>query len=300
MTMSTVSEIAPRVSPAKVATKKLPLDTRFTLGASITAEQRAFLDEHGFLVFAKVAKLGRGRDDHERLIDRLEAMWIAEDRKSVRGIPLFWGKNAGKPFLQRFPFTSTFSPDIQGVRSRRAVRADPRSRRLGRARRRRRERRRRHQPLHQRARQHSSAPRLAHRRPSRSLLPPHAEADAQHRASLGSLHRRQRRPPPHPRQPWPRQGFWLYDVSFRKPYFVSHAADANEVTVETEPGDLTVHDGRLWHRVAVSTRTGPASLRRSMYVPYLTDPYEPKSEQSKMPLYHRLGAAIRKLKTMRR
>ena len=34
---------------------KLPLTTRFTLGKEITDEQRAFLEEHGFLVFAEVA-----------------------------------------------------------------------------------------------------------------------------------------------------------------------------------------------------------------------------------------------------
>jgi hypothetical protein len=34
-----------------------------------------------------------------------------------------------------------------------------------------------------------------------------------------------------------------------------------------------------------------------MYVPYLTDPaYEPKGDHSKTPLYHHLGAALRRLK----
>jgi len=76
---------------------------------------------------------------------------------------------------------------------------------------------------------------------------------------------------------------------------------SGEAQVSFNGGPLvTVHDGRLWHRVAVSTRTGAASLRRSMYVPYLTDPYEPKGEASKTPLYHYLGAALRRLKAMRR
>jgi hypothetical protein len=63
--------------------------------------------------------------------------------------------------------------------------------------------------------------------------------------------------------------------------------------VETKPGDLTVHDGRLWHRVARSAKTGSASIRRSMYVPYLTGPYEPKGKRSKVPLYHHLGRLMR-------
>ena len=82
-------------------------------------------------------------------------------------------------------------------------------------------------------------------------------------------------------------------MCFRKPYFVSHRPDPAEICIETEPGDLTVHDGRLWHRVERSPHVGVASLRRSMYLPYLTGPYEPKSDASPMPAYHRLGAWMR-------
>jgi hypothetical protein len=82
-------------------------------------------------------------------------------------------------------------------------------------------------------------------------------------------------------------------MCFRKPYFVWHRADPEEVCIETEPGDLTVHDGRLWHRVARSEHVGAPSLRRSMYLPYLTGPYEPKSEDSPTPAYHKVGEWIR-------
>jgi hypothetical protein len=85
-------------------------------------------------------------------------------------------------------------------------------------------------------------------------------------------------------------------MCFAKPYFVSHRPDPHEIAVETEPGDLTVHDGRLWHRVEASPHTGPRSLRRSMYVPYLTDAYQPKSDASRTPLYHYLGRAARAVK----
>jgi ectoine hydroxylase-related dioxygenase (phytanoyl-CoA dioxygenase family) len=90
------------------------------------------------------------------------------------------------------------------------------------------------------------------------------------------------------------QGFW--DMCFRKPYFVSHGDDPAEIAVETEPGDLTVHDGRLWHRVARSSSVGARSQRRTMFVPYLTGPYEPKHEGSKTPLYHHLGQLIRAIR----
>ena len=88
-----------------------------------------------------------------------------------------------------------------------------------------------------------------------------------------------------------RQGF--FSMCFKKPYFIWHRPDADEVAVETHPGDLTLHDGRLWHRVQGSPHTGKASLRRTMYVPYLTDAYQPKNDKSSTPFYHHLGIWMR-------
>jgi hypothetical protein len=34
----------------RVMSSALPLSTRFTLGGAVTPEQRAFLDQHGFLI----------------------------------------------------------------------------------------------------------------------------------------------------------------------------------------------------------------------------------------------------------
>ena len=90
------------------------------------------------------------------------------------------------------------------------------------------------------------------------------------------------------------QGF--RDMCFRKRYFFDHSEDNAEICVETKAGDLTVHDGRLWHRVARSKRSGSARLRRSMFVPYLTGPYEPKDETASTPPYHTLGQAIRRVR----
>lgn len=82
------------------------------------------------------------------------------------------------------------------------------------------------------------------------------------------------------------QGLW--SMAFRKLYFLDHREDPGEVMLEARAGDLTVHDGRLWHRVAQATATGAASQRRTMYVPYLKGPFEPKHEGSPTPFYHRL------------
>jgi phytanoyl-CoA hydroxylase len=79
----------------------------------------------------------------------------------------------------------------------------------------------------------------------------------------------------------------LKNLLFRKKYFLDHEPDAEEVGLTVEAGDLTVHDGRLWHRVAVSPIIGEESRRRVMYVPFITGKYKPKNENSKTRLYQR-------------
>ncbi len=91
----------------------------------------------------------------------------------------------------------------------------------------------------------------------------------------------------------------IWGTLFSKIHFVSQAPDPNEVHVETWPGDLTAHDGRMWHRVQANSKTGWESLRRSMYVPYVCDEYSPKDENSKPRLYHRLFDWVMKLRGAR-
>ena len=75
---------------------------------------------------------------------------------------------------------------------------------------------------------------------------------------------------------------------FKKIYFISHKPDKKELGLNVEAGDLTVHDGRLWHRVARSPFTGEKSRRRVMYVPIVTGKFIPRDENSKPLLYQRL------------
>ena len=267
----------------------LPLSTRFTLGPTITPTQRAFLDRHGFILFAGVAS----PDEVAMLgseIERIEADWLASGRTRVFGIPLFIGRNhTGQPFLQRIAFASVFSDKIRSF-------------------------------IH--------APRFL---PILELIG--ADARVGDREKDGVVVNRYMNVPGsvHPRLGWHTDGLrdlfygrmpqpmlnigmhldrctaangglrlipgshtqGFLSMCFRKPYFVWHRPDPAEICVETEPGDLTVHDGRLWHRVARSTLSGAASLRRSMYLPYLTGPYEPKSEDSPTPAYHKVGEWLR-------
>ena len=282
-----------RTEPEKAQT--LPLTTRFELGSQITPEQRAFLAEHGFLVFSKVAKqseLAQMLAD----LDEIEARWRSEDRREVFGIPLFWGTGpSGEPYLQRFPFTSCFSDSIHAL-----VRDD------------------RFVPIRSLVGENT---RVGDREKDGVVLNRYINVPGSVHARLG-WHTDGLRDLFYLRMPKPMlnvglhfdrvkkadgglrlipgthlQGF--FSMCFRKPYFVSHRPDPNEIAIETEPGDLTIHDGRLWHRVEASPHTGARSVRRSMYVPYLTDAYQPKSDQSKTPLYHHLGALLRRARRAR-
>ena len=86
----------------------------------------------------------------------------------------------------------------------------------------------------------------------------------------------------------------VFKLLFGKKQFVDHKRDVREVGFEIEAGDLTVHDGRLWHRVEVSPNMGEKSRRRVMYVPIITGKYMPKNENSKTPFYHRFAKVVQK------
>ncbi len=272
-----------------MSTSLPPVTTRFQLGATISEEQNRFLDHYGFLHFERVASA----DEIAMIaaeLERIQAAWIAEGRRFVFGIPLFIGKDPdGKPFLQRFAFTSVFSEPVRVFV--RDARFEPVRQLIG---------------VDARIGDAekdgvvvnryvnvpgSAYPRLGWhtdglrdifygRMPVQMLnIGLHLDDCAADNGGLRLI------PGSH------KQGFW--DTCFRKLYFLAHAPDPAEIVVETQAGDLTVHDGRLWHRVAQSSRTGWPSLRRSMYVPYLTGPFEPKSDASLTPPYHHVGRLIR-------
>src|SRR5262245_16128608 len=100
------------LEPPEPMATTLPLDTRFTLGRGLTAEQHAFLGEHGGLLFSRVATADEVALLGEEM-ERIEARWLAEGRPRVFGIPLFFGRDeTGAPFLQRLAFTSVFSERV--------------------------------------------------------------------------------------------------------------------------------------------------------------------------------------------
>lgn len=84
----------------------------------------------------------------------------------------------------------------------------------------------------------------------------------------------------------------MIKLLFGKKYFIDNNPDRREVGFDVNAGDLTVHDGRLWHRAQASPFYGEQSRRRVMYVPIITGKYMPKNEKSKTPFYHRLAAKV--------
>ena len=87
-----------------------------------------------------------------------------------------------------------------------------------------------------------------------------------------------------------KQGF--FKLLFRKKYFVDNNPDPLEIGFDIKAGDLTIHDGRIWHRAQQSDKYGEESRRRVMYVPVVTGKYRPKHKDSKTPFYHRLASKV--------
>ncbi len=85
----------------------------------------------------------------------------------------------------------------------------------------------------------------------------------------------------------------IYQMLFRKKYFLDHKADPSEISITPEAGDLTIHDGRLWHRVAQSEVTGEKSRRRVIYIPIIAGKYAPKNENSPTVFYQRFAGIVK-------
>ena len=85
----------------------------------------------------------------------------------------------------------------------------------------------------------------------------------------------------------------ILNLLFKKRYFMDHSPDKNEIGLMTKAGDLTIHDGRLWHRVAQSSIVGEVSRRQVMYVPVICGEFAIKNEKSKTQFYQRFQKMAR-------
>lgn len=257
---------------------------KFTLGNKLTEEQLKFFDTYGFIHF-------KGFVSREAVADmlkesqRVQDEWIKEGRKMVNGVPIKFGTDVdGKTIVQRFAFLNHFSPIFEeflkdprleslfeligapdsriGVNEKDGLvfnhyvnTANSNYSQLG---------------------WHTDALRDIFY--GNKIMPMlnvglHLDASSPANGGLRLL------PGTHNKG--------LGTLLFRKIYYLSNKADKKEIGLTVEPGDLTVHDGRLWHRVAQSPFFGEKSRRRVMYIPIISGKYQPRDESSKPLLYQR-------------
>ena len=279
----------PEPTTPRGATPSLPpvnrwLDApRFELGERFTREQREFLDTFGFIRFRRFAEpaLVRALGEEVQAVDR---QLVAEGRKVVRGVPLIIGERPdGRRYVQRMAFASTFGPQLhtflQDPRFAAVLDVAGPSFRIG-------ELERdglvvnhfRNEPgsAYHRLGWHTDSLRDVFylERPRRYLNVGFYLDDSP--IAKGGV---RLLPCSHEQGIWP--------MLTRKAHFVDHDPDPGEYALEAEAGDLTIHDGRLWHRVAQATLEGDASQRRVMYLPLMNGPLKPKDESSATPLYFR-------------
>ncbi|MBS2025510.1 MAG: phytanoyl-CoA dioxygenase family protein [Deltaproteobacteria bacterium] len=258
----------------------------YSLGPALTDEQRTFLDTSGFIVFKKFIS-----DDEIAMIlgelAEVEKSWVAQKKEKAFGIPIRYSTGLnGEKYVSRFAFASCYSKAIHdflmGERFKHIQAVLGGEFRLG-------EREKDGMVVNNYVnREGSKWKQLGwHTDGLRDFFLPGARQRPLWQIGIylddspitkGGL---RLIPGTH------KQG--LFGQVFRKASFLDNRPDKDEVCVTAEKGDLTFHDGRLWHRVARATVTGEASRRRVIYLPFIDGPLHEKTENSPTPLYQRLN-----------
>lgn len=262
----------------------------FTLSDTLTAEQLDYYETHGYIHFKNFLNA----DTVPVIIKALEDVqeqWIAEEREKVNGVPIKYGTDLnGKKIVQRFAFASLFNPVLHEVLK------DPRLKALF--------------PLLQ-----ADGERIGEYEKDGLVVNHYINSETSrftqmgwHTDCLRDVFYGKRIMPMlnvgiHLDNYDPRNGGLriipgthkqdLFNLLFRKKYYLSHKADPDEIGLKITAGDLTVHDGRSWHRVERSPLIGEASRRRVMYIPMISGEYQPKDENSSTQFYQRLSKLVR-------
>lgn len=254
---------------------------KFTFQGELTPEQRDFFQTHGFIHFEGYASR-EVVDDIIHSTEQVQTQWVRDQVEKVNGIPIKYGQDEnGQTIVQRFAFTNLYSkavadfaahPNLDALKA-----LMPEGARLG---------------LQEKDgvvfnhyvnTEGSSFYHMGwHTDSARDIfygtkIAPmlnigfYLDDSGADQGGLRVL------PGTH------RQNLW--SLLFRKKYYLNNYADKNEVLVEAKAGDLVVHDGRIWHRVAPSPHIGKESRRRVMYIPMIVGKYQPKTQASRTPLY---------------
>jgi len=263
---------------------------KFRFEGDVTDEQLAFFNENGFIHYENFFN----PDEVQKMLtslDEVEAKWVAEGVEKMNGVPIIYGRDdQGNKIVHRFAFTNLASPYINSIitsdRVKSLIKFLGRKGRIG--------------ELEKdgavvnkyvnasgsKMKQmgwHTDSPRELFY--TQKLLPMlnigFYMSDS--RAEQGGL---RVLPGTHSQN--------LVKLLFKKPYYISNKPDKNEVRVDARAGDLTVHHGHIWHRVATAPSAGQVSKRIVMYVPVICGKYQPKDEDSKSPIYFKLRGLAKK------
>ena len=264
----------------------------FVLGDKITEEQFNYFDKYGVIIFRNfLNSVNVQLFIHE--LNRIEKQWLEEGREKVNGIPLKFGKDEnGNKMIQRMCFLSLYSDTLHEFLQDPRIRAvvgllSPYEGRI--------------------AENEKDGLILNHyvRMPESNFTQMGWHTDSPRDLFLGQKI-----------MPMLNVGIHLDDTPFEngglrvlpgthkqgvlrllfgKKYFIDNNPDRREIGFDIKAGDLTVHDGRLWHRVQQSPLQGESSRRRVMYIPIITGAYQPKTVDSPTPFYHKLGQLKQKL-----
>jgi ectoine hydroxylase-related dioxygenase (phytanoyl-CoA dioxygenase family) len=263
----------------------------FYLDSVLTQEQKDFFEKNGFIHFKNFIS----KETVSLILtesEKIQKDWIETDRKSVNGVPIKYGTDVdGKKIVQRFAFTNHFSPVLNDLLK------DERFKALfdliG-----------------------TDDCRIGENEKDGLVFNHYVNTSESNFSQMG-WHTDALRDIFYGNKVMPMLNVGIHlDYSstdngglrllpgthnkgirtllFKKMYFINNKADKREVGLSVEPGDLTIHDGRLWHRVAQSPFIGEKSRRRVMYVPIITGKFQPKTEESKPLLYQRLMAITNK------
>ena len=262
---------------------------KFTLDNKLSQEQISYFHKNGFIHFTGVLS----PQEVENIIastESVQTQWIKEGTKKINGVPIKFGKDeTGKEIVHRFPFTSQYSEDIHKFVN------SPRIQALK-----------------------SLMPkgaRIAENEKDGVVVNHYVNVENSNFRQMG-WHTDSMRDIFYGKKinPMLNVGLYLDDSSeyngglrilpgthrqnifsmlFKKAYFMNNEEDKKEMLVKAKAGDVVVHDGRIWHRVAVSPYVGAPSRRRVMYTPVIIGKYMPKHEESSTPLYHHFQKLVK-------
>jgi len=261
----------------------------FTLANQLTAEQINFFNQYGFIHFKNFIT----PETVSSIIDaskEVEQKWIDNDLQKVNGVPIKYGKDLdGSPIVQRFAFINQHHQTLSGLL------LDPRF-----------------NSLLQLA---GDGARLGTEEKDGMVFNHYINGPESKFTKMGwhtdglrdifygtklnpmlnvGIHLSSLKPENGRLKIIPgthKQS--IYQMLFRKKYFLDHKEDPDEVSIIPEAGDLTIHDGRLWHRVAESSIRGEESRRRVIYIPIIAGKYAPKNENSPTVFYQRFAGIVK-------